>query len=109
MARGGPGMWLRVLHVVAGVSDTYGGVSTALTALGEVEVALGHDATLVTLHRPEQGDTVLADLPRFFDVRLVPPGRIAGRLHGGHRLSAVLRHLVPQHDLVVVHGVFDLA
>lgn len=102
-------MTTRVLHAVASVGDTYGGISTALAALGEVDAALGHDATLVTLDRPEQGVAVLAELPHRFDVHLVPPGRIAGRVHGGHRLTSVLRHLVPQHDLVVLHGVFDLA
>ena len=99
----------RVLHTVASAGDTYGGVASAVAALGAVEAETGHDATLVTLCRPDQGTTVLAELPRWFDVHLVRPGRIAGRVHGGNRLTSALRRLVPQHDLVVIHGVFDLA
>ncbi|OLR92114.1 glycosyltransferase [Actinokineospora bangkokensis] len=100
-------MSLRVLHTVASVGDTYGGVASALHALGDVERKVGHDASLVTLHRPEQGTTLLSSMPHF-DVELIRPGRVAGRLHGGRRLTEALHRLVPQHDLVVLHGVFDL-
>ncbi|GLZ41875.1 glycosyltransferase [Actinokineospora sp. NBRC 105648] len=100
-------MSLRVLHTVASVGDTYGGVASALHVLGAVEQAAGHDATLLTLSRPEQGSALLGSMPHF-DVALIRPGRLAGRLHGGSRLGAALQRLVPQHDLVVLHGVFDL-
>ncbi|MEA5362334.1 glycosyltransferase [Amycolatopsis sp., V23-08] len=100
-------MTLRVLHAVASVGDSYGGVAAAVAALGGVEARLRHDATLVTVHRPEEGGRILRDLPLWFDVELVPPGRLAGRFHGSARLKSTLARLVPQHDLVVVHGVFD--
>ncbi|RAS60642.1 glycosyltransferase involved in cell wall biosynthesis [Lentzea atacamensis] len=102
-------MTRRILHAVASAGDTCGGVSAAIASLGAVESAAGHDATLVTLYRPEQGITLLSGLPRWYDVELVRPGRLAGRFHGGSRLTEALRRLVPQHDLVVLHGVFDLA
>lgn len=99
----------RVLHAVASAGDTYGGVASAVAALGAVEVAAGHDAMLVTLDRPEQGTTLLGEMEKWYDVCRVPPGRIAGRFHGGRVLAETLRRQVPQHDLVVIHGVFDLA
>ncbi|MFD9702542.1 glycosyltransferase [Lentzea sp. NPDC059081] len=99
---------LRVLHAVASVGDRYGGVSAAVGALGHVESMLRHDATLVSLHRPEQGDRLLSELSSCFDVEVLPPGRVSGRFHGSGRLRSTLARLVPQHDLVVVHGVFDL-
>lgn len=99
----------RVLHAVASAGDSYGGVSTALASLGAVEAAAAHDASLLTLYRPEQGTAVLSRLPSWFDVEVVRPGPLAGRFHGGSRLTAGLERLVPQHDLVVLHGVFDLA
>lgn len=102
-------MTRRVLHVVASAGDTYGGVAAAVAALGAVENAAGHDATLVTLYRPDQGTSLLSTLPRWYDVELVRPGWLGGRFHGGSRLTSALRRLVPQHDLVVLHGVFDLA
>ncbi|WP_318306642.1 glycosyltransferase [Amycolatopsis solani] len=101
-------MTLRVLHAVASVGDSYGGVAAAVAALGELEARLRHDATLVTVHRPEEGGRILRDLPLWFDLELVPPGRFAGRFHGSVRLKSTLDRLVPQHDLVAVHGVFDL-
>ncbi|MFC5286587.1 glycosyltransferase [Actinokineospora guangxiensis] len=100
-------MSLRVLHTVASVGDSYGGVATALAALGAVEQHLGHDPSLVTIDRPEQGTTLLSTMT-YFDVALIRPGLVAGRLHGGLRLTDALRRLVPQHDLIVLHGVFDL-
>ncbi|HEX7308393.1 glycosyltransferase [Lentzea sp.] len=99
---------LRVLHAVASVGDRYGGVSSAVGTLGHVESRLGHDATLVSLHRPEEGDRLLGELSSCFDVEMLPPGRVSGRFHGSGRLRSTLARLVPQHDLVVVHGVFDL-
>ncbi|MFD5826118.1 glycosyltransferase [Lentzea sp. NPDC060358] len=99
---------LRVLHAVASVGDRYGGVSAAVGALGHLESRLGHDATLVSLRRPEEGDRLLGELSSCFDVELLPPGRFSGRFHGSGRLRSTLARLVPQHDLVVVHGVFDL-
>jgi glycosyltransferase involved in cell wall biosynthesis len=96
-----------VLHAVASVGDTWGGVAAAVASLGNIEHILGNRPTLVTLDRPEQGGSVRATLPQWFDVVAVPPGRLAGRNHGGTALARTLFRLIPGQDVVMVHCVFN--
>lgn len=99
---------VRVLHTVPSVGDTFGGPSVSLARLGPVERALGRRPTLLALDRPEQGVSLRAELERWFDLRLVRPGLLTGRYHGGRAVVAELRRLVPRQDLVVFHSVFDV-
>jgi glycosyltransferase involved in cell wall biosynthesis len=102
-------MTLRVLHLVPSVGDSFGGLATAVAGYGPIEQALGHHATLLTVDRPEHGTALLRTLRHeWYDVVLLPPGRIAGRYHGGRQVARALRALIPRHDLVVLHSVFDL-
>lgn len=98
---------MKAVHFVASVGDSYGGVATAVAGLGAVERHLGHVPSLVTLDRPEQGTDTLRRAVRAFDVHLLVPHRFTGRFHHGRDLTATARALVAEHDVVVVHGVFD--
>ncbi|MEU5695941.1 glycosyltransferase [Actinosynnema sp. NPDC020468] len=98
---------VKVLHFVASVGDSYGGVSTAVAGLGAVERHLGHTPALVTVDRPEQGTDTLRAAVRSFDVHLLAPHPVGGRFHFGRELIPTARDLVARHDVVVVHGVFD--
>jgi glycosyltransferase involved in cell wall biosynthesis len=100
---------VRVVYAVPSVGDRFGGLAAAVAALGPVEAALGRRPELLTLDRPEQGTTVRAELDRWFDVRLLPPGRgPAGRYHGGVEVARSLAAAVGGADLLVLHSVFDV-
>jgi glycosyltransferase involved in cell wall biosynthesis len=101
-------MTLRVLHVVPSVGDAFGGLATSVAGYGPIEHALGHQATVVALDRPEHGTSLLPMLHRWYDVVLVPPGRMTGRYHGGWHMVRALRALIPRHDLMVMHSVFSV-
>jgi glycosyltransferase involved in cell wall biosynthesis len=102
---------MKILHVIRGLSPSYGGPPRVAARLAAGQAALGHDVTIATYRLkdgPEDFRSMTKSLPGFDRVRVVEIDN-GGMVEALFALRAgpVLRRLIPEVDIVHLHDVWD--
>ena len=102
---------MRVLHVISTIDPDWGGPPVVATRLAAAQAAQGHQVTLMSYdgeaaRRSWANDHAMLDGGSEVQMVYVPSG---GRLEGlfGSNGRKVARSLMPDHDVVHVHGVWE--
>ena len=102
---------MRVLHVISTIDPDWGGPPVVATRLAAAQAAQGHQITLMSYdgeaaRRSWANDHAMLDGGSEVQMVYVPSG---GRLEGlfGSNGRKVARSLMPDHDIVHVHGVWE--
>jgi glycosyltransferase involved in cell wall biosynthesis len=95
---------MRVLHVIPELSIRSGGLTRACAEACESLSRLGLQVSLLAAREWEEGDFSPQGVELHFCRRF--PGRLAGAFAYSAELRSTLRRLVPQADLVHIHGVW---
>lgn len=97
---------MRILHAIPGLTDRSGGPTTALVGLAGAQAEAGDEVTVLACTR--EGDVIAAaDRLAAAGVTLHTVGPCHGPLMRHPRLIDTVRTLVPGHDVVHVHGVWE--
>lgn len=97
---------MRVLHVISGVDSRAGGPAFAMAGLCKGQKQAGLDVAALATFRKGEWRDVADDLARSgVNVTLVGP--VHGPLASHRHLPATLRAIIPSHDVVHVHGLWE--
>lgn len=102
---------MRILHVISTLNPASGGPPIVCGAIAAAQAQLGHSVTVITYTDPKANEyfpKVFAPMPGWDKVKLVlvdQPGRIEN--YTGRRAAAALKPLVPNHDFVHIHSVWE--
>ncbi len=105
---------MRILHVIPTIDPNAGGPALICTKLAIAQARLGHDVTILAYEPPPAGrERILAENGRTagFDrltLRNLPPITLRERVTGRHARAAAGR-LVPNADVVHLHGLWETA
>jgi glycosyltransferase involved in cell wall biosynthesis len=97
---------MRVLHVISGIDPRSGGPSAALAGLLPAQVKAGIDVTVAATHSESFDRSIATALERAgVNVKLIGPTR--GALKGHRDIRPRLSRLVPDVDVVHIHGLWE--
>ena len=99
---------MRVLHVLSGFDHRSGGPISALAGLSQAQAKVGLQVTVAVAYYPDdENPEKTAQEWRSRGVRVQLIGPATGTLHGAPTLSADLRGLVAEHDIIHIHALWD--
>jgi glycosyltransferase involved in cell wall biosynthesis len=96
---------MKVLHAISGIRATAGGTVAALVALADAQRRAGMEVSILsTFIQPE---TEAAEAVRAMGLAVHQVGPCRDPLSRHPDIGPVLRQLIPRHDVVHIHGLWE--
>jgi glycosyltransferase involved in cell wall biosynthesis len=99
---------MRILHFIPSLHSSFGGPARAVIDLCGALALQGHEVTLLTSDAGQAAQSWRNVGPRAPNIVLLPPAFLPGYTYLGD-VRRTFRSLVRHHDLVHVHGIWELA
>lgn len=99
---------MRILHFIPSLHSSIGGPARAVIDLCGALALQGHEVTLLTSDAAQASQSWRNVAPRAPNIVLLPPAPLPGYAYLGD-VRRTFRSLVRSHDLVHVHGIWELA
>lgn len=96
---------MKALHVISGLRATAGGTVTALSALAVAQRQAGLEVSIISTFIEPETEPANALRQRGLEVHQIGPCRDPLSRHA--RIVPALRELIPLHDIVHIHGLWE--